>query len=62
MRDTLEAVEIAALMGATFSFALLVGWAALQAFFKVLTASLTPAVAAAPRAGRGEAAPLDFSR
>ena len=45
MRDIIEAVEIAALMGATFSFALLVEWAALQAFFKALTTGLKPAVA-----------------
>lgn len=48
MKDALEAVEVAALMGATFSFALLVGWAALQGFFKVLNAGLTPAVVASP--------------
>jgi len=48
MRDALEAVEVAALMGATFSIALLVEWAALQAFFNFLTARLKPAVNAAP--------------
>ncbi len=48
MRDVLEAVEIAMMMGATFSFALLVEWAALQVFFKAVTARLKPVVAATP--------------
>lgn len=48
MRDIVEAVEIAALMGATFFFALLVEWAALKAFFTALTAGLKPAAATAP--------------
>ena len=43
MKNLLESVEITALMGLTFSFALLVEWAALQAFFKALTAGLRPA-------------------
>ena len=44
MKEVLETAEIAALMGLMFSFALLVEWAALQAFFKAINAGLRPAV------------------
>ncbi len=44
MREVIEMTEIVALMGLMFSFALLVEWAALQAFFKAMSAGLKPAV------------------
>jgi hypothetical protein len=44
MKEVLETAEIVALMGLMFSFALLVEWAALQAFFKAMSAGLRPAV------------------
>jgi hypothetical protein len=44
MKIVLELAEIVVLMGLTFSFALLIEWAALQVFFSAITAGLRPAV------------------
>jgi hypothetical protein len=44
MKDVLETAEIVTLMSLTFSFALLIEWAALQIFFRAINAGLRPAV------------------